>query len=527
MTERESTMADLLRIRRAVVSVWNKRGVETLGRGLAKHGVEILSTGGTERALREAGIPVKPISEVTGFPEILGGRVKTLHPKILAGILARKDDPGQLKEIEELGILPIDLVVVNLYPFEKTVAQAGVTLGEALEQIDVGGPTMIRAAAKNFPSVAVVVDPDDYPQLLAEMDSGQGSLSYETRKRLARKVFQRTAAYDGAIASYLSAEAGEKWPSVVSLTLAKAKDLRYGENPHQGAALYFRGPRSGLGKLEQLHGKELSFNNLLDADAAVGAVLEFDEPAVCIVKHNNPCGIAVGSTCSEAYDKALATDPVSAFGGIVASNREVDAELAEKLYSLFLEVVVAPSFSPEALKILTRKKNLRLLTMPFDQRRSGGDWEVKSIWGGWLLQEFDSSVRDDFEGARVVTERSPTDEEWAALRFAWKVVRWVKSNAIVFARSDRTLGIGAGQMSRVDSVQLAIWKAKNARLALNGSVVASDAFFPFRDGVDAAAEAGATAIIQPGGSVRDEEVIQAANEHGMAMVFTGVRHFRH
>jgi phosphoribosylaminoimidazolecarboxamide formyltransferase/IMP cyclohydrolase len=519
-------MENLLKLRRAVISVWDKGGIVEFAQALVRWDVEIVATGGTERALREAGIRVVSVSEITGFPEILGGRVKTLHPKILAGILARKDDPAQLKQAEELGIPLVDLVVVNLYPFEKTVVEPGVTLEKALEQIDIGGPTMIRAAAKNFPSVAVVVDPADYPAILEELEAHEACLTFATRKRLAAKVFARTSQYDTAIARYLTGKSGEL-PEVISIAAARHSALRYGENPHQAGAFYAAEPRQGLGSLRQLHGKELSFNNLLDTDAAVGLVSEFEEPAVCIVKHNNPCGVGTGATCSEAYDKALATDPVSAFGGIVACNREVDAELAEKLASLFLEVIVAPSFSDPAFEILSRKKSLRLLTMPFDARRRREDWDVRSVWGGWLVQEFDASLAEDFGEARVVTERAPSEAEWEALRFAWKVARWVKSNAIVFAGKDRTLGIGAGQMSRVDSVHLAAWKARNAGLSLAGSVLASDAFFPFRDGVDAAAEAGATAIVQPGGSVRDQEVIQAANEHGMAMVFTGVRHFRH
>ncbi|MDZ7373866.1 MAG: bifunctional phosphoribosylaminoimidazolecarboxamide formyltransferase/IMP cyclohydrolase [candidate division KSB1 bacterium] len=519
-------MNGLLKIRRAVMSVSDKRGIEEFARALTTRGVQLVATGGTERALREAGIAVTSVSEITGFPEILGGRVKTLHTRLLAGILARKDDPTHSRQLEELGIPPVDLVVVNLYPFEKTVAQASVSLDEALEQIDIGGPTMIRAAAKNFPSVAVVVDPEDYPLILEELDAHGGSLTLETRKRLAAKVFARTAQYDAQIARYL-ADGGTGLSEVFSLTAVKHTPLRYGENPHLAAAFYAAEPRRGLAQLKQLQGKELSFNNLLDVDAAVGLVLEFEEPAVCIVKHNNPCGVGTGSSLPDAYEKALACDPVSAFGGIVACNRQVDRTLAEKLSAIFLEVVVAPAFSQEAVELLGRKKNLRLLTLPYDQRRVRGDWDVRSVWGGWLVQEFDASTAGDFDHARVVTQRAPSDSEWEALRFAWKVARWVKSNAVVFAASDRTLGIGAGQMSRVDSVHLAAWKAGKAGLSLAGSVLASDAFFPFRDGVDAAAEAGATAIVQPGGSVRDEEVIRAADEHGLAMVFTGVRHFRH
>ncbi len=512
-------------MKRAIVSVWDKRGVVEFARGLVDLGYEILSTGGTERALREAGVPVVAVSSVIGFPEILGGRVKTLHPAILGGILARRDDPGQMKQLEELDIAPVDLVAVNLYPFEETIAREGVTLAEALENIDIGGPTMVRAAAKNFPSVTVVVDPLDYGWVLEKMRAG--ILGEDDRRRLAAKAFARVSAYDRTIANYLG-ESPEGWPAELVLPLQKVQDLRYGENPHQSAAFYRVGEERGVAALTQLHGKELSYNNYLDVDGALGLVLEFSEPAAVIVKHNNPCGVGVADTLVEAYKKALATDPVSAFGGIVAVNRPVDEALANKLRELFLEVVVAPSFDQAALAVLTRKKNLRLLVVPeYGKRRSHADWEVKSVWGGVLVQEFDELAAEKESDYRVVTKRQPTEQEWRALRFAWAVTRWVKSNAIVFAAEDRTLGIGAGQMSRVDSVHLAAWKAGNANLDLKGSVLGSDAFFPFRDGVDAAAEAGATAIIQPGGSVRDEEVIQAADEHGMAMVFTGHRHFRH
>ena len=512
-------------MKRAIVSVWDKQGVVDFAKGLVELGYEILSTGGTERTLRDAGVPVTAVSSVIGFPEILGGRVKTLHPVVLGGILARRDDPAQMKQLEELGIAPVDLVAVNLYPFEQTISREGVTLEEALENIDIGGPTMVRAAAKNFPAVTVVVDPADYDWVLNKMRAGE--LDEEDRRRLAAKAFARVSAYDRTIANYLgSASVG--WPEEQVLALEEMQNLRYGENPHQSAAFYRLGEKRGVANLTQLHGKELSYNNYLDVDGALGLVLEFDGPAAVIVKHNNPCGVGVGENLLDAYTKALATDPVSAFGGIVAVNRPVDRSLAEKLRELFLEVVVAPAFEEEALAVLTRKKNLRLLVVPdFGKRREQEDWEVKSVWGGLLVQEFDELAREDDSDYRVVTKRQPTEQEWRALRFAWAVTRWVKSNAIVFAAEDRTLGIGAGQMSRVDSVHLAAWKASNAGLSLKGSVLGSDAFFPFRDGVDAAAEAGATAIIQPGGSVRDEEVIQAANEHDMAMVFTGRRHFRH
>ncbi len=514
--------------RRALISVYDKTGVVTFAQGLHELGYEIVSTGGTEKVLREAGVPVVPVSAVTGFPEILSGRVKTLHPRIFAGILALREDERHMGELQQQEIAPVDLVVVNLYPFAATVARPGVEVAEALENIDIGGPAMIRAAAKNFPHVAVVTSPEQYGWVLEEMRAQQGLLSQESRRRLAADAFALTSRYDAAIDTYLRSlwEDKEALPGRIWLCLERVAELRYGENPHQRAALY-AGPeerRAGLLGATQLQGKQLSFNNYLDAHAALGLVAEFEEPCAVILKHNNPCGVAIGEDVVAAYRKALATDPVSAFGGIVGVNRPVSLELAEELSKLFLEVILAPDFARRALELLGQKKNLRLLQYGNSAAPGGSRFDVKSIAGGYLVQDLDYEPTPSFS---VVTRRAPSASEWRALRFGWKVVKWVKSNAVVFVGEDRTLGIGAGQMSRVDSSRLAVMKAQAAGLALKGSAVASDAFFPFRDGVDAAAEAGATAVIQPGGSVRDKEVIAAADEHDMAMVFTGVRHFRH
>ncbi|MDZ7295935.1 MAG: bifunctional phosphoribosylaminoimidazolecarboxamide formyltransferase/IMP cyclohydrolase [candidate division KSB1 bacterium] len=514
--------------RRALMSVYDKTGIVAFARGVHELGYEIVSTGGTERVLREAGVPVTPVTQVTGFPEILSGRVKTLHPSVFGGILALRGDKSHMAELEEQKIVPVDLVVVNLYPFAATVARQGVALSEALENIDIGGPAMIRAAAKNFTHVAVVTSPQQYSWVLEEMRARQGLLSEESRRKLAVEAFALTARYDAAIETFLRTLADDDatLPGRIWLSLDRVAGLRYGENPHQRAALYAHADAAPAGLLtaKQLQGKELSFNNYLDAHAALGLLAEFDEPCAVILKHNNPCGAAVADDVLAAYRKALATDPVSAFGGIVGVNRPVTAELAQELSTLFLEVVLAPHFTPEAQQILGRKKNLRLLQLD-DRKETGSDsLDIKCIAGGYLVQERDYEPAPSL---KVVTKRQPSAAEWQALRFGWKVVKWVKSNAVVFVGADRTLGIGAGQMSRVDSSRIAVMKAEAAGLSLHGSVVASDAFFPFRDGVDAAAEAGATAVIQPGGSVRDDEVIAAAEEHDMAMVFTGVRHFRH
>jgi len=524
---------DKIRVTRALISVYHKEGVDELAAGLARRGVEIISSGGTARMLSGAGIEVTPVSRVTGQEEMMGGRVKTLHPKIHAGILAIRgvhDD-----ELEQAGIGPIDLVVVNLYPFADTISDPETTLRQALEQIDIGGPAMVRAAAKNFPDVAVVTDPGDYDAVLEELEADEGTLCLSTRKRLALKAFQLTSRYDRAIAGFLgtvdteeASQGEETLPDRMQLTLAKRQDMRYGENPHLRAAFYrVDGPAaSPLADAEQLHGKALSFNNILDMEGARLVVAEFDEPAAAVIKHSNPAGAALGAAPLEAYQRALACDPLSAFGGIVAFNRPVDREVAAELKKIFLEAVIAPGFSDEALALLTKKKNLRLISCPKAPTpgRSDPRLEFRGVEGGFLAQDADIARYSKPPKWVVATKRQPSDEEEAALRFAWRVVKHVKSNAILFSGPGQTLGVGAGQMSRVDSVNIAVMKAQ---LSLTGSVVASDAFFPFRDGVDAAAEAGATAVIQPGGSVRDQEVVEAADEHGLAMVFTGRRHFRH
>jgi phosphoribosylaminoimidazolecarboxamide formyltransferase / IMP cyclohydrolase len=521
-------------VRRALVSVSDKRGLSELGKRLRRLGVEILSTGGTARALSDAGVEVVQVSDYTGAPEILDGRVKTLHPRIHGGLLGRATDAHRA-EMAAQGIEPIDLVVVNLYPFERTVAAADVAVADAIENIDIGGPSMIRSAAKNHERVAVVVDPDDYGALLAELEGG-GGLSRETRFRLACKAFAHTAAYDGAIAAYLSSleEGGRAaLPGTLTLQWERVAELRYGENPHQRAAFYrdARSPlpgterRPNLAAAEVLQGKQLSYNNILDCDAALALCLEFAAPSAVIIKHTNPCGAASDeSGPAAAYVQARETDPVSAFGGIVAVNREVDGELARLLAETFLECVVAPGYSDEARAILAGKKNLRLLAVG-DMRVPAGStgWALRSVGGGLLVQSADHGLVGAAE-AKLVTKRAPSAEELASLDFAWRVCKHVKSNAIIYGRGTRTAAIGAGQMSRVDSAKIARLKATQP---LEGSVAASDAFFPFRDGVDVLAEAGATAIIQPGGSIRDDEVIAAADEHGVAMLFTGMRHFRH
>ncbi len=485
-------------------------------------GVEIISTGGTLAHLRENGIPALSISDVTGFPEILDGRVKTLHPSIHGGLLARRSDPAHLEQIGRLGIAPIDLVVVNLYPFEETVRKDDVPLAEAIEQIDIGGPSMLRSAAKNHEDVVVICDPEDYAPALAALKAGSGDIPRDMRLRFARKAFERTAAYDAAIAAHLakSAPEGEAFPASFAVGGRMAMPLRYGENPHQQAALYGDFSRS----FEKLHGKELSFNNIVDMQAAAELAAEFSEPAAAIIKHTNPCGCAVGATALEAYTRALTADPVSAYGGIVAVNREVDAAFAGKLNEIFLEVVIAPAYTDEALELLRKKRDRRLILA----RGTGGDmpYDLKLVRGGFLLQTRD--VRPEDPAAwKVVTKRAPTAEEREALAFAWKVAKHVKSNAIVYTNAVQALGVGAGQMSRVDSSMLAAHKARAAGLDLRGSVVASDAYFPFADGLLEAVRAGSTAVVEPGGSVRDAEVIAAADEHGIAMLFTGIRHFKH
>jgi phosphoribosylaminoimidazolecarboxamide formyltransferase/IMP cyclohydrolase len=530
-------------IGRALISVYDKAGVVEFARQLAAQGVEIVSTGGTAKLLRGAGLAVRDVAELTGSPEMLGGRVKTLHPKIHGGILFRRDVAGDVKQSAEHGIAAIDLVVVNLYPFSATARKAGVTAEDLIENIDIGGPAMIRAAAKNFESVAVVTDPADYPAIAAEI-SATGEVSAATRLRLARKAFALTARYDGEVAAEmerlrqtdggLAVQPDERWPERVHFAFERWQVLRYGENPHQSAALYAEAGESaaGIAGARQLQGKELSYNNLVDLDAAWKLAQEFSNPAAIIVKHNNPCGAAEQATLVEAYRRALACDPVSAFGGVMAFNRPLDKDTAEEVAKIFVECIAAPGFVPEALTALASKKNLRLLEVPNvpqapDQSDQFDKPELKRISGGVLLQESDFEILSASD-LKVVTRRAPSDAETRDLIFAWTVCKHVKSNAIVFARDGATLGIGAGQMSRVDSVKIAVMKAmQKAQSLLAGSVVASDAFFPFPDGIEEAARAGATAIIQPGGSVRDAEVIAAADAAEMAMLFTGMRHFRH
>jgi phosphoribosylaminoimidazolecarboxamide formyltransferase/IMP cyclohydrolase len=518
-----------VKVRRALISVSDKSGIVELGRALSEAGIELLSTGGTAKLLEKEGIAVTEVSAYTGFPEMLDGRVKTLHPKIHGGLLARRGDPAHQAALQRAGIGTIDLLVVNLYPFAATVADPEARLEDAIENIDIGGPAMLRSAAKNHAHVAVVVDPTDYARVLAEIRA-TGAVSEATRFGLAAKVFAHTAAYDGAIANYLysldAARERLEYPDVLTLQFCKVDDLRYGENPHQTAAFYrdARPAAGGIAAYRQLQGKELSYNNIADADAAWECVKGFGEPACVIVKHANPCGAALGASLAQAYDKAFKTDPVSAFGGILAFNRALDSATAEALAKQFAEVVIAPRVEPEAQEVLSKKGNVRVLEVPLAHGAQAHDY--KRVGGGLLVQTSDSKVlhEGDF---KPVTKKPPSDSQWADLKFAWCVAKYVKSNAIVFCGGGMTLGIGAGQMSRVDSVRIAALKAGNAKLSLAGSVVASDAFFPFRDGLDVLADAGAVAVIQPGGSVRDAEVIAAADERGVAMVFTGVRHFRH
>ena len=527
---------DKVSLRRALISVSDKSGLIDFAKALAGRGVEILSTGGTKAALAAAGIAATDVAEVTGFPEMMDGRVKTLHPKIHGGLLALRDDPDHAAAMTAHGIAGIDLLVVNLYPFEETIA-TGADAATAIENIDIGGPAMIRAAAKNHGHVAVIVDPADYAELLAALETGAGTTPLDLRRRLAAKAFARTATYDLAIAGWFAKETGAAFPSRIGFTGRLGQKLRYGENPHQDAALYLTGERRpGVATAKQIQGKELSYNNINDTDAAFELVAEFDAgrtAAVAIIKHSNPCGVAEAATLADAYRMALRCDPVSAFGGIVALNRPLDAEAATEIVKIFTEVIIAPEASDEAKAIVGAKKNLRLLVAGGLPEPRAPGLTVRSVAGGLLVQTRDAGRVDDSD-LKVVTKRAPTAAELADLIFAWRVAKHVKSNAIVYARDGATAGIGAGQMSRVDSAFVAARKAaeaaKAARLAeslAKGSVVASDAFFPFADGLIAAAEAGATAIIQPGGSVRDDEVIAAADERGLAMVFTGMRHFRH
>lgn len=511
-----------MKIERALISVSDKTGVVEFARVLHGLGVEIISTGGTMKTLKEADIPVVYVSEITGFPEIMDGRVKTLNPYIHGGILAIRDNPDHVQAMRHHKIKGIDMVVVNLYPFRQTVAKPDVTLGEAVENIDIGGPAMIRAAAKNFAHVAVVVNPANYG-LIADELAKKGEISQEIRMELAREAYSHTAEYDACIARYLAGQLGQgRFPARLQLVFDKVQDLRYGENPHQQAGFYreqgFAGP--GVAGARQLHGKELSFNNIVDLEAAFNIVNEFAAPAATIIKHTNPCGTGTGNSLAAAYAKAYEADPVSAFGGIIGLNREVDKATAEQIGQLFAEAVIAPGYSAEALAVLSEKKNVRLLAAEFGKGVDAMD--IKRVSGGILVQ--DSDAGDPEAKMTVVSKRQPTAAELEQLEFAWKVVKHVKSNAIVVAADNRTIGVGAGQMNRVGAANIALTQAGEAA---EGAVLASDAFFPFRDTVDAAAKAGITAIIQPGGSVRDEESIKAADEHGIAMVFTGVRHFKH
>ena len=517
------------RIQRAILSVTDKTGLVEFARTLSHLKIELISTGGTARLLRDSGIAVKDISDLTGFPEMLDGRVKTLHPKVHGGILHRRENPAHTAAVAEHGIQPIDMVVVNLYAFEKTAAKPGVVFEELIENIDIGGPSMIRSAAKNFHDVAVVTSPADYPAIAEELVRSSGSLSLETKWRLAQKAFATTAAYDSAIASTLERipadfhlppqNAAEVFPQTLRLSFQKTLDLRYGENPHQKAAMYSDGSGLGVANARQLQGKELSYNNIVDLQAAWDLAQEFDDPVCAIIKHTNPAGAATGKTVAEAYQRALECDPVSAFGGVIGVNRPIDGAAAEEMHKLFLEVIAAPGFDDAAKARFATKKNLRLVEVKAAPQK----WILKNVSGGILLQDADVRPLQDID-LKVVTQRAPTPAEIRAMLFAWKVCKHVKSNAIVYARDGQTVGVGAGQMSRVDSAKIGAMKAQ---LPLKGTVAASDAFFPFPDGVEEIARAGATAIIQPGGSQRDPEVIAAADRLGLAMLFTGVRHFRH
>ncbi|MBJ6727012.1 bifunctional phosphoribosylaminoimidazolecarboxamide formyltransferase/IMP cyclohydrolase [Geomesophilobacter sediminis] len=521
----------MAKIGRALISVSEKTGVVEFSKALSGYGVEILSTGGTAKLLRDAGVPVKDVSEFTGFPEMLDGRVKTLHPKVHGGILGMRENPAHVAKMQEHGIEPIDMVVVNLYPFEATVAKEGCTMEDAIENIDIGGPTMLRSAAKNNRDVTVIVDHADYQVVLDEMKASGGAVSRETNFRLAVKVYQHTAAYDGAISNWLGARLGEgvdAYPQTLTMQYRLAQGMRYGENPHQGAAFYVEKnvTDASICTARQLQGKELSYNNIADTDAALECVKQFNEgPACVIVKHANPCGVAVAGNILEAYEAAYKTDTESAFGGIIAFNRELDEMTARAIVDRqFVEVIIAPKISEAASEVVAAKKNVRLLECGFWAEQPAARLDFKRVNGGILVQDADLEL---FNELKVVTKRAPTDAEMEDLLFTWKVAKFVKSNAIVYGRGNATVGVGAGQMSRVNSARIAAIKAEHAGIPVKGAVMASDAFFPFRDGLDNAAQAGVTAVIQPGGSMRDAEVIAAADEHGIAMVFTGMRHFRH
>lgn len=509
--------------KRALLSVSDKNGILEFAQALEALDYEILSTGGTMKHLKENGVAVTAVDEVTGFPEIMEGRVKTLNPMIHGGLLAKQDDAAHQAQMTEHGIQPIHIVCVNLYPFKETISKPDVSVDDAIENIDIGGPAMLRASAKNHAYVTVIVDAADYGQVLEELQTA-GQTTLDTRRRLAAKVFRHTAAYDALISGYLTDLAGEEFPEQVTFTYELKQPLRYGENPHQQAAFYSRplGSDFSIASAEQLHGKELSYNNIQDANAAIQIVKEFNQPAAVAVKHMNPCGVGVGETIAEAFNKAYEADPVSIFGGIIALNREVDTETAEKLSGIFLEIIIAPSFTDEAIDVLTKKKNIRLLTIPFEQHAKDA-WNTVSVEGGLLMQQPDTFGFADAD-IRIATDREPTESEWEALKLGWAVVKHVKSNAIVVSDTQRTLGVGAGQMNRVGAAGIALAQAGDRA---KGAALASDAFFPMDDTVEAAAKAGISAIIQPGGSVKDEDSIKKANEYGITMVFTGVRHFKH
>ena len=524
-------MSDLKKVSRALISVSDKTGIVEFAKALTDQGVEILSTGGTFRLLTENSIPATEVSDYTGFPEMMDGRVKTLHPKVHGGILGRRGTDNQV--MEQHGIKPIDMVVVNLYPFAATVADPDCTLPNAIENIDIGGPTMVRSAAKNHKDVAIVVNASDYQSVLEEMQTNDGQLDYGTRYQLMVKAFEHTAAYDGMIANHFGARdtdnQARNFSDTYNVQYLKTQDMRYGENPHQNAAFYVEAnpAEASVATAKQLQGKELSFNNIADTDAALECVKQFDQPACVIVKHANPCGVAVATDINTAYQLAFATDPESAFGGIIAFNRELDAATASAICEKqFVEVIIAPSVSAEAMEAVAAKKNVRLLECGSwgDQRPQ--DFDYKRVNGGLLIQDRDNGMVEE-KDLKVVSERVPSDDEMSDMLFAWKVAKMVKSNAIIYAKNNQTIGVGAGQMSRINSARIAGIKAEHAGLEVKGAVMASDAFFPFRDGIDNAAEAGISCVIQPGGSMRDDEVIAAANEHGMSMVFTGMRHFRH
>ena len=517
------------KIKTALISVSDKTGILEFAKFLSENGVEILSTGGTAKLLKENSLPVTMVSDYTGFPEMMDGRVKTLHPKIHGGLLGKRDDANHMKAMEEHGIKPIDMLVVNLYPFEATISKEDCSFEYAIENIDIGGPSMVRSAAKNHNDVAVVASSRCYEKLIQELSDNDFSLSKKTRLLLAQEAFAHTSRYDSLISEYLlgKSETNQSvFPENYHIPLKKVQDLRYGENPHQNAAFYIdaRSGNADITEAQQLQGKELSFNNIIDLEAALKVVLEFKETASVIIKHTNPCGIGIDESLLESFKKAKETDPVSAFGGIIGFNRIVNASTAEEIVTTFVEAIIAPDYEKKALEIFSKKKNLRLMKLPMGEKKKNGEsLDIKRVSGGLLLQNNDDIDLVESQ-LKVVTKKQPSEDQWEALRFAWKAAKHVKSNAIVFAKKDRTIGIGAGQMSRVDSTKIAVEKANSP---VKGTVMASDAFFPFRDAIDAAAENGITAIIQPGGSIKDEEVITAANEHKIAMVFTGIRHFKH